>query len=354
MSKRVLQVIDSLGTGGAETVLLTLSNALLKQGHHVEIIIINEEVSYEIDARIKLYRLAFKKGFLDYYRYQKKLHQLVDTLQEDSPFDKIIVHLQQATRLMKGYHHSKLFNVVHSTLSQASLSNRQGIRRYLKVRRLKNIYDDLNIVTVSNGIARDIEDIGIEPKQLNVIYNPVDLEQLKYKAGLHNECIAGEAYIVHVGRLAQSKRHDRVLRSYALSKIKPALYIVGDGEMRQSIEKEIKNLGLKEHVKLCGFQSNPYPIIKNAKLLVLSSDYEGLPTVLIEALSLGIPVVSTDCPSGPREILGELMEESLIALDDDNAFSEAIKRNIEHPFIVPKDVAARFDSTLVVQQYIDL
>lgn len=350
--KKILMVIDSLGAGGAEKVALNLASALQEESYHIDIITIDNVVSYEVDEAISLYSLDFKKGLFDYYTNSRRLHKVIDDLQSEHAYEMIIVHLQKSTRLMRGYRHKNLVNVVHSTLSQASLSNRKGLRKYLKIRRLKGIYDGQNIVAVSNGIAEDIKKIGIQANSLRVIYNPVDAKELARKAQEPSACSCDNNYIVYVGRLAKSKRHDRALEAYKKSGIKESFLIVGEGEMRESIEAKISSLGLTGRVKLCGFQSNPYAIIKKAKLLVLTSDYEGLPTVLIEALSLGVPVVSTDCPSGPREILEEFMPDALVPLDNVDALAEAVKKYIEHIPMISETLIERFNGKTAAMKYL--
>ena len=353
IKKNILMIIDSLGAGGAEKVTLNLAEAFLRENYHVDLIIIDDVIGYEVEESIDVYKLEFKKGMFDYYRNSRRLHKMVDALDKANAYEKIIVHLQKSTRLMKGYIHPNLLNVVHSTLSQASLSNRSGLRRSLKVRRLKSIYDGLNIVAVSNGIADDIRKIGIKPKTLQVIYNPVDAETLEKKASEATPCKNdNNDYIVYVGRLAESKRHDRALEAYKKSGIQASFLIVGEGDMRASIENKIEALGLKKSVQLCGFQSNPYPIIKRAKLLVLTSDYEGLPTVLIEALSLGVPVVSVDCPSGPREILVEHMSDALVDINDLDGLADAFRQQLQSPSVIPKELLERFNAKNIALAYI--
>ena len=352
--KKILMIIDSLGAGGAEKVALNLASALQKKSYHIDIITIDNRVEYDVDSEISLFSLNFKKGLFDYFKYRRKLHRMVDDLQKSGAYEMIIVHLQKSTRLMKGYQHKRLINVVHSTLSQASLSNRKGLRKQLKVKRLKAIYDGLNIVAVSKGIAEDISYIGIQPNTLEVIYNPVDADELAQKAQASPACQCNGDYIVYVGRLAASKRHDRAISAFQKSGIDESFLIVGEGEMRESIRSQINALGLEEKVKMCGFQSNPYAIIKRAKLLILSSDYEGLPTVLIEALSLGVPVVSTDCPSGPREILGALMPDALVPLDDVDALAKAIRSTVATPPAIPKVLIERFSASSIAQRYLSL
>ena len=345
-------VIDSLGAGGAEKVALNLASAFLQENCSVDIITIDDIVSYEVDPAINVHTLAFEKGMFSYQRNAKKLHGMIRTLSSEEGFDRIIVHLQKSTRLMRNFHHEKIFFVVHSTLSQASLSGRSGLRRWLKVRRLKGIYDGLHLIAVSQGIADDIIEIGIKSKNLQVINNPVNMVTLAKEAEKATDCYCDNDYIVYVGRLAESKRHDRALEAYKMSGIKASLLIVGEGDMRASIEKKIDELGLKNSVQLCGFQKNPYPIIKNSKLLILTSDYEGLPTVLIEALSLGVPVVSVDCPSGPSEILAEYMPEALVTINDLDGLADAFKEQLLSPSKVPQKLLERFNAKNIALSYL--
>ncbi len=304
-----------MGMGGAETVTLTLAQEFIKQGHSVDLFVVDDIIKLDVDKEINLHILGFKKRNFAYKIYAAKLHQMIH---ETGYFDGVYVHLQKSARLMKNFKHPHLYFVIHSTLSQASLSGRHGLKLYLKKRFLHKIYNGLNLITVSKGIEEDIlNTTGIKPKSIQTIYNPLNFEQVRNLAKEKIDLDFGE-YIIHVGRLASSKRHDRLLRAFSASSTKYNLLLIGEGDMRTSIEKQIVELGLNDRVKLLGFNSNPYPYIKCAKLLVLSSDYEGLPTVLIEALVLGTNVVSTNCPSGPKEILSNGLEDNLVRLNDIN------------------------------------
>jgi GalNAc-alpha-(1->4)-GalNAc-alpha-(1->3)-diNAcBac-PP-undecaprenol alpha-1,4-N-acetyl-D-galactosaminyltransferase len=140
-------------------------------------------------------------------------------------------------------------------------------------------------------------------KNVNCIYNPVNTRLIREKA---QEAIDIEGrFILAVGRLEKQKRFDLLLAAFAQSKARQdcRLVIVGRGSQQAAIEQCIKTLGLEEQVILVGFDPNPYKYMAKTDFQVMSSDYEGYPLVLIEALSLGCPIVSTDCPTGPREII---------------------------------------------------
>ncbi|PNX52061.1 MAG: hypothetical protein BV458_10700, partial [Thermoplasmata archaeon M9B2D] len=169
-----------------------------------------------------------------------------------------------------------------------------------------------------------------------------------------NPYVGEKPYIVHLGRLVPVKRHDRLLEAFALSKIDAKLILIGEGESREFIEEKVLSLGLNEKVVFAGMQRNPYAIMKDARLLVLSSDYEGLSMAILEALALGVPVVSTDCPSGPGEILRGYLENALVPVGETQQLAAMIKKQYETPANIATDILKRFDGDQVIGQYIDL
>ena len=320
-------IIDSLAAGGAEKVVLTLARTMVHSGHNVTIISVDNKIEYDIDFAVDIHTLDFQKSKLEptYYKYAKRLQRLVNKLeQEHGPFDLITAHLQKAHRLTAKAGIKKAYYCIHSTVSQGSLAGRTRLRLYLKRRRLKRLLDSKDIITVSKGIAEDLlKIVHINPKSIRTIYNPVDFELVRRLAEEKN-LYKHEDYIIHVGRLTQSKRHDVLLQAYAKSEIAPKLLLLGDGPLKESIQQQAHKLGITDKVIFAGFHANPYPIIKNAKLSVMTSDYEGLPTALIESLILHVPVLSTDCPSGPREILTGSLEKYLITSNDIDIIARAI------------------------------
>jgi len=187
------------------------------------------------------------------------------------------------------------------------------------------------VVAVSKGVAEDLLKIaGLPKEKIRVIYNPVITPELFAKA---EEPVdqpwfrPGEPpVILGVGRLTAQKDFPTLIRAFALvRKERPArLMILGEGEERPKLEALVRELDLEKDVALPGFVDNPYKYMKRAALFVLSSRWEGLPAVLIEALALGTPVVSTDCPSGPREILENGKLGKLVPAGNVKALATAI------------------------------
>jgi len=353
-TKNILFVIDSLGIGGAEKAILTLANFFLNENCNVDIIVCDNIVQFEMPEQINLHILGFKKSFLDYRKYSHKLEKMISNLQKkyDKDFDLILVHLQKATRLIKNHDQTKVYHVVHSTFSQSAFKNKSPLSVFFKKRKLQNIYNNLNIITVSEGIKKDLLDnIQIRPKSIQRIYNPINKDEITSLADEPIE-LDDNDYIVHVGRLAKVKRHDVLLKAFKLANINAKLILVGDGEEKSNILTLIKELHLEEKVILKGFQKNPYPYIKNAKLLVLSSEYEGLPTVLLESLILNTPVVSTNCPSGPNEILSDTLHRCLANVNDVEDLANKIRANYLHPTLQPRNTTFHYKK--IIQDYLAL
>jgi glycosyltransferase involved in cell wall biosynthesis len=218
------------------------------------------------------------------------------------------------------------------------------------------------ITAVSKGVADDLAlATKLRPSRIQVIYNPIvtpDLQKRSESLLEHPWFGNGEPpVVVGVGRLTAQKAFSVLIRSFALvRKSRPArLLILGEGEERPMLEALIRQLGLQEDVDLPGFVSNPYPYMANASLFVLSSRWEGLPTVLVEAMSLGTPVVSTDCPSGPREILKSGQYGQLVPMDDPDAMALAIQNSLANGSTRPLEESWKpFELDFVTDQYLSM
>lgn len=192
------------------------------------------------------------------------------------------------------------------------------------------------IVCVSDGVRDSLcRYAGMTPRRMRVIHNPIvppGLAELAARPCPHPWAGDREVPLVlAVGRLTTPKNYPMLLRSFALllRQRHARLLIVGNGTERAQLEALIDELGIGAHVEMPGYSDNPYAYMARADLFVLSSEWEGFPTVLVEALACGAPVVATDCPSGPREILldGEL--GSLVPVGDERAFADAMRRALD-------------------------
>lgn len=213
------------------------------------------------------------------------------------------------------------------------------IKRYWRrlVTRYTYLFAD-SIIAVSAGVARDTAALtGIALDQIKVIPNPVITSRLVKKA---NEPLSHPWYspgqprvILACGRLTRQKGLSTLIKAFALVRKKRhlRLIILGEGNKRPELENLITKLGVKSDVQLPGFVPNPYPYMQKATLFVLSSLWEGSPNVLTEAMALGTPVVSTDCPSGPGELLQDGEFGPLVPVEDEKTLAEAILHVLDNP-----------------------
>jgi glycosyltransferase involved in cell wall biosynthesis len=166
-------------------------------------------------------------------------------------------------------------------------------------------------VTVSKGVAQDlIENFGVKREKITVIYNFQDLEEIDRASledlGEFRNLFLKNKVVISVGRLVPQKGFQYLIEGFKKVVEKhpeTILVILGEGELKEELEKLIENLNLKEKVFLLGFQKNPFKFLKNSSIFILSSVQEGLPMVLIEAMACGLPVIATDYPGGNKEIL---------------------------------------------------
>jgi glycosyltransferase involved in cell wall biosynthesis len=194
------------------------------------------------------------------------------------------------------------------------------------------------IVAVSNGVADDLSIVAGLPRQrITTIYNGIDIERV---LGLKDEPLEDAWFaagsppvILAVGRLDRQKDYPTLLKAFSLvrARFEARLLILGEGEERGRLQSIIDNLEYRHDVRMPGAERNPFRYMGRARLLVLSSAWEGLPTVLLEALACGCPIVSTDCPSGPREILDRGALGELVPPGDAEALAAAISRTLSSP-----------------------
>jgi glycosyltransferase involved in cell wall biosynthesis len=208
------------------------------------------------------------------------------------------------------------------------------------------------VVAVSRGVADDLSNtIGLPRERIRVIYNPVvvpELFQMAKEPVDHTWFRAGEPPVVlSVGRLTAAKDYPTLLRAFSLvTRARPVrLVIMGEGEERAGLEAMVRDLGLEDVVSLPGFAKNPYAYMSKAAVFVLSSAWEGFGNVLVEAMAVGTPVVATDCPNGPAEILengkyGRLvpvgnavaLAEGILAALDGSTNAEVLKHRAKEEF----------------------
>ena len=208
------------------------------------------------------------------------------------------------------------------------------LRRYLV--RLYN-HRASGVVCVSDQLCDQLADAGVKRGRLLRIYNPVVTPQLLDAGGCslpEHPWFANGPVLLAVGRLVPQKGYDVLLKAMAIirsARPEAKLVVLGEGPLRGELMTMADRSGLSGCVQFMGFQRNPYPFIANSSAFVMASRREGLPTVLIEALACGTPIVSTDCPTGPREILQGGECGLLVAPEDPQGLADAVLRVLSDP-----------------------
>jgi glycosyltransferase involved in cell wall biosynthesis len=219
-------------------------------------------------------------------------------------------------------------------------ARRRGwIRRFSYLREIRRVYVHADaLIGNSRGVVDSLRRLlGAAAPPLHRIPNPRDLgliERLAAADAAHPWCLETSLPVVmSIGRLVAAKDFETLIRAFALlrERLPARLLILGEGPKRQSLTRLIKRLGLSGVVDLAGFSDNPMASLVRARLFVLSSRFEGSPNALIEALACGTPCVATDCPSGPREILGEGALGPLVPVGNRLALAKAMEQVLRDP-----------------------
>jgi glycosyltransferase involved in cell wall biosynthesis len=218
------------------------------------------------------------------------------------------------------------------------------------------------VIGNSQGVVDDLIQVtGLPRQRIQMLYNPVITPEVREKARKplnHPWFEAGQPpVILAVGRLTKQKDFPTLIRAFAqVHQTRPTrLLILGEGPDRPALEAMVNQLGLGDDIAMPGFVENPYAYMSRASLYVLSSQWEGLPTVLIEALYCGSPIIATDCPSGPREILADGQHGVLVPVGDVTALALAIEAGLAGTTPHPTEESWHpYSLEAVVAQYISL
>lgn len=323
-SVHIALFVPDLSGGGAERVMLNLAHGFVERGITTDLVLSSATGDYldKVDERVNIHDLGVSRAITSVW-------PLVHYLRHNQP-DALISALGQAN----------LAAIVASRLSTTRIpvlvveheslrgGNRTGLRQRVFPLLARRLYRHARVAAVSDGVANTMSEVvRLNRNAITVLPNPVLDDTLYERAEEPLVTNIDRPYILGMGRLIELKNFPMLLEAFqviARQREDIKLVILGEGPDRAALETQISELGLQHRVSLPGFQANPYPWFKNAAAFALSSNTEGLPTVLIEALALDVPVVSTDCPSGPREILDSGRLGRLVPVGDSAAMADAL------------------------------
>ena len=335
MNKHIAIFLPSLCGGGAERVMVNLAKVFTKNNFQVDLVLAKAEGPYlsQIPDSIRIVDLNVSRvalGLIPLIKYlcKNRPYALISAMNHANVIAILAAKFSFTT--------TKVLVTEHSTLSR-SLLHPSNFRTKLVPFFMKSLYPLAeHIIAVSNGVADDLSKIlNIPRSKIKVIYNPIITNELFQMANeeVDHPWFKNKQYpiILAVGRLTEAKDYPTLIKAFYHVKQQKAakLVILGDGEKRTELLNLIKEMGLEQDVDIIGFVQNPYAYMKRCSVLVLSSKWEGLPTVLVEALACGTNIVATDCPSGPNEILKNGKYGSLVNIGDVQGIGQEVLRKID-------------------------
>ncbi len=358
---RIAFFMPHLRGGGAERVAVNLARAFTERGHQVVIALSQADGPYlkDLPINVRVVDLRAPRTLAAIPRFALLLRRE----RPDAILGFMLYHnlgALFARWLVRAP--TRVVLTEHNTLTLSQQDDPNPIARWMPML-MRWFYPMADaIVAVSHGVAQDLARYTRIPvEQIRVVYNPVItplLHRLREEPATHPWLEDPDVPVVlAVGRLTRQKGFDILLDAFhRVVQTRPArLLILGEGEDRPLLEAKSAQLGLQSVVQMPGFMENPYACMRRASVFVLSSRWEGLPTVLIEALACGCPVVSTDCPSGPREILDGGRYGHLVPIGDVDALANAIIEVLSGGGkTVPPEWLQQFEESYVVEQYLSL
>jgi glycosyltransferase involved in cell wall biosynthesis len=356
---RIALFVPTLNAAGAERVAVNLGRGLVKAGKRVDFVVAQARgpLVSQLPPGARLIDLAVP-------RVLAGLPGLVRYLRQERP--KGLISFMDHANIVAlwaralGGRSTRVIATVHSTLSAATQTSNNRRSKFLPLF-IRAFYPWADgIVAVSQGVADDLVRMtGLPAKRVEVIYNPIitsDLLAARTAPPPHPWLAPGQPPVVMgVGRLTAAKDFSTLLAAFAhvRRRRQARLLILGEGEERPALETLVAQLGIGDDVALPGFQPGARAFMARAAVFVLSSAWEGLPTVLIEALALTRAVVSTDCESGPREILQHGRLGRLVPVHDPRALGEAILASLDDPGPpVPESALAPYTEEAAVEGYL--
>lgn len=327
---------SALGRGGAERAMLNLANALVEKRIRVDVVIAKRDESDYLDLlrpEVGVVDIDSSPAVLGLPRFVRYLREAEPAaLLSWEPLGHVLL---LAARALAGVEATCAASV--QNFHSRELGTGLGLYRRLQLKSMEYSLPRMDrVFAVAERVADDlVRHFRVPREMVGVIHNPIVTPEIAEEAAepVAHPWFADGAppVVVSVGRLTRQKNYALLLRAFerVRRRIDARLMIMGKGEQRSDLEELAEALGVADDVALPGFVDNPFALMARASVFVLSSDWEGLPSVLIEALAVGCPVVSTDCPSGPREILEDGRYGRLVPTGDPERLAEAVVETID-------------------------
>ena len=355
--KHALLLIDSLAGGGAERSVLTIAEGLASRNWIVDLVSLHAPNVYSIPQGINFHQLADARRVGDAQLVQR-LGKAVDAIHLTTGVpDLVLVNLLRSSRVASqvDFHGARVFHTLRNPLAAQLKHTKSWLLRLGLRRKLRHLYTGRHVIGISEGIIDDLSGgLGVQPASARTIYNPFDV------AGIRHEAAAGansahwkRPYVLVAGHFKRQKRLDIALEAWTKADVDGDLVFLGGGANRKkrALIAQARRLGVADRVHVLDWQPAVYSWMAAARLLLLTSDFEGFGRVIVEALAVGTPVVSTDCPSGPREILTGDLARGLCPPQDVNCLATRIREYRDTPPKIPDKALDRFQLDIILDQY---
>ena len=336
---KILVVIPNLSIGGAERLTVYLLKRINRKKFDVALCLFEKkgELLKELPEDIEVYTVQ-KKSRWSFIRLIANLKNVVAGYEPDILYSRMwyATAVTTLSRKLYAYNVPVVATEEHNFKRDISAFDPFGMfKKYL----LDWSYKKSDVIIVpSQGVKKDVaESYKLKSEKVKIIYNSVDLDLIHARTDSLRDSIPGCLFhdnspvIVAFGRLVSRKGFSDLLNAFRLvrSQMSSHLVFIGDGEERLKLEKLALDLDLREDVKFLGFLENPFQCISTSDIFVLSSHWEGFGNVIIEAMACGVPVISTDCPFGPDEIITDGVNGLLVPVADVEAMAQAILRLLQ-------------------------
>lgn len=339
-NKRIVFAINSLAGGGAERVLTTLlgGSAPWRNRYDIHLALLDDEPrAYAVPDWVEVHQLDARHKLLPSL---KQLRALTERLSPDATLSFLTRANVANAWAMAG--RGRPWLISERVNTSAHLGKGRGAIAAKAMVRIA-YPRAAHIIAVSEGVVDDLADnFGVQRARMSAIANPIDHDQIAALAAEPPAFTPAGPYIVAAGRLVPNKNMALLLRAYAKADPDARLVILGEGPERPALERLAATLGIADRVDMPGFVANPFALLARAQAYAMPSNAEGFPNGLVEAMACGVPVVATNCASGPSEILADRPRSAvtggidvdagaLVPTDDVDAFAAALRRVLVEP-----------------------
>ncbi|WP_350557865.1 glycosyltransferase [Psychrobacter sp. CAL346-MNA-CIBAN-0220] len=333
----ILLILKALEGRGAERMVTTLARAYAEMDYRVHVLCLEDTQEMPLDPRVQHHVVPYNQPLFEQQLEQAAAYRMVAeridryVLENIGVPDLILANIYKVNWIMAYSQLPNIVNVLHTALSR-QFQDKLSTAPAQIIAHLKIVYGAHPCSCVSDGARKDLLAlIGNDLNRTTTIYNPCDINEIKQAAAgplaIEQFGLTAKEYMIHVGSFDTMKGHRDLLQAYAKTDLKYPLVLVGKGNLEDEIKQLAIQLGVDDCVKFLGFQANPYPLIADAALLVLTSKFEGFGYVIVEAQALEIAVISTDCPFGPRELLPE---QNLVPVGDIDGLATLMSHAIDN------------------------